>query len=422
MSAISKTIYVYDSFSNVEPQLMGRLYVDLIRGRESYSFEYDYEWLSSANLRVSLDPELGTFSGRQYPSGKNIFGLFADSSPDRWGRVLMNKRERIKADKESRKPAKLFDSDYLLGVYDETRMGGIRFKVDTEGAFLSDDEDSAVPPWAYLRTLEEASRHFENEDSRLTDKWLNQLIRPGSSLGGARPKATVIDQEGNLWIAKFPSKNDENDTGAWEKVAHDLASMCGLNVMESRLEKFSRFGSTYLVKRFDRDGNRRIHYASAMTLLGKTDGASAADGISYLDIAALIKASGARPKMDLLELWKRIVFNMAITNSDDHLRNHAFLLTSDGWALSPLFDVNPVPYGDELSLNIDEYDNRINIKTAIDVASYFGIKESEAVSIANEMFHIVGENWMRLAKDCGLSRGQIEAMRPAFGLVLSFMN
>jgi len=225
MSAISKTIYVYDSFSDVEPQLMGRLYVDLIRGRESYSFEYDYEWLSSANLRVSLDPELGTFSGRQYPSGKNIFGLFADSSPDRWGRVLMNKRERIKADKESRKPAKLFDSDYLLGVYDETRMGGIRFKTDTKGPFLSDDEDSAVPPWAYLHSLEEASRHFENEDSGLTDKWLNQLIRPGSSLGGARPKATVVDHKGNLWIAKFPSKNDENDTGVREKVAHDLASI-----------------------------------------------------------------------------------------------------------------------------------------------------------------------------------------------------
>lgn len=272
MPTISKTIYVYDNFSNAEPRLMGRLYVDLIRGRESYSFEYDYEWLSSANLGVSLDPELGTFSGRQYPSGKTIFGLFADSSPDRWGRVLMNKRERIKADNESRKPAKLFDSDYLLGVYDETRMGGIRFKTDTEGPFLSVDEDSAVPPWAYLRTLEEASRHFEKDDSGLTDKWLNQLIRPGSSLGGARPKATVIDQKGNLWIAKFPSKNDENDTGAWEKVAHDLASLCGLNVMEAKLEKFSHYGSTYLVQRFDRDGDKRIHYASAITLLGKTDG------------------------------------------------------------------------------------------------------------------------------------------------------
>ncbi len=416
MQTSQKIVYVYDSFSLEEPLLLGKLYISVIRGTESYSFEYDTEWLKKTKLSICLDPELEAFPGRQFPSGKNIFGLFADASPDRWGRVLMNKRERILADRESRKPAKLYPSDYLLGVYDETRMGGIRFKTDPKGSFLSDDEEAAVPPWARLRTLEEASRNFENDESGLSEKWLNQLIQPGSSLGGARPKATVVDAEGGLWIAKFPSKHDENDSGAWEKVAHDLAAMCGLNVPEARMEKYSRYGSTYLVKRFDRDGTRRIHYASAMTLLGKTDGASAADGTSYLDIAAFIKANGANPKADLLELWKRILFNMAVTNTDDHLRNHAFLLTPKGWTLSPLYDVNPVPYGDELSLNVDEVDNQINVQLAIDTAVRFGISESDAKKIAKKMIHTVNGQWMHLASECGLSRGQIEAMRPAFGL------
>lgn len=301
MAAKQKTIFVYDDFSSEQPVLMGILYVNVIKGGESYSFEYDREWLKKTGLRITLNPELMPYSGRQYPSGKNIFGLFADASPDRWGRVLMNKRERILADKEGRKPSKLYDSDYLLGVFDETRMGGIRFKSDPDGPFLSDDKETAAPPWAKLRTLEEASRNFESDESGLSEKWLNQLIRPGSSLGGARPKATVTDTKDQLWIAKFPSRNDENDTGAWEMTVHDLAVLCGLNVPAAKLEKFSSLGSTYLVKRFDRDSGRRVHFASAMTLLGKTDGASAADGTSYLDIAAFIKSYGAQPKKDLTE-------------------------------------------------------------------------------------------------------------------------
>ena len=352
MAVNQKTIFVYDDFSTEQPVLMGSLYVNVIKVGESYSFEYDKDWLRKTGLTLTLDPELMPYSGRQYPTGKNIFGLFADASPDRWGRVLMNKRERILAEKEGRKPSKLYDSDYLLGVYDETRMGGIRFKANQEGPFLSDDKETAAPPWATLRTLEEASRNFENDETGLTEKWLNQLIKPGSSLGGARPKANVVDTKNQLWIAKFPSKNDESDTGAWEMVAHDIAALCGLNVPEAKLEKFSSLGSTFLIKRFDRMGSKRVHFASAMTLLGKTDGASAADGSSYLDIAAFIKSYGAQPKKDLGELWKRIVFNMAVTNTDDHLRNHAFILTDKGWILSPLYDVNPVPYGDELSLSL----------------------------------------------------------------------
>ncbi len=412
--AQEKIIYVYDHFSSDEPLLLGKLYVNAQKGTESYSFEYDNDWLKSTNLTVSLDPDLMSYGGRQFPNGSGIFGLFADASPDRWGRVLMMKRERLQADRENRKPTKLNDSDYLMGVYDETRMGGIRFKLEPDGEFLSNDKETATPPWTTLRTLEEASRHFEDDAKKLNEKWLNQLIRPGSSLGGARPKATVIDTEGNLWIAKFPSQNDENNTGAWEKVVHDMAKMCGLNVPESKLETFSSLGSTFLVKRFDRDKNRRIHFASAMTLLGKNDGASAADGTSYLDIAAFIKANGARPKADLLELWKRIVFNIAVSNTDDHLRNHAFIFTKTGWTLSPLYDVNPVPYGNDLAINIDEMRSDLDIDVAIETADRFGINEADAVKIADEITTIVRENWEKLAKQYNIPRGKIEDMRPAF--------
>ncbi len=366
MRETQKTIYVYDTFSSNEASLMGILYVSVIKGSESYSFEYDEQWLKKTGLMLTPDPELLPYSGRQYPSGKNIFGLFADASPDRWGRMLMNKRERILASKEGRKPSKLHDSDYLLGVYDETRMGGIRVKLDRNGPFLSDDKDMAAPPWATLRTLEEAS------------------------------------------------KNDENDTGAWEMVVHDLAVLCGLHAPEASLEKFSSLGSTFLIKRFDRIGEKRVHFASAMTLLGKSDGASAADGSSYLDMAALIKSYGAEPKKDLLELWKRIVFNMAVTNTDDHLRNHAFILTSKGWILSPLYDVNPVPYGDELSLNVNEENNQIDIDLAVQTAVKFGIHESDAENYADGILEIVRNNWRRLASEYRLSRRQIEEMAPAF--------
>ena len=409
-----KIIYVYDSFTFDEPILFGKLYVNVIKGGETYSFEFDKNWLKSTNYPVSIDPDFMGYGGREYPSSDSIFGAFADASPDRWGQILLNKRERKLADREKRKPRRLNRSDFLMGVYDECRMGGIRFKLEEDGEFLSNDKETATPPWATLRTLEEASRQFENDESALDEKWLNQLLRPGSSLGGARPKATVVDTEGQLWIAKFPSKNDTNNTGAWEKVVHDLARMCGLNVPESKLETFSKLGSTFLVKRFDRDGDKRIHFASAMTLLGKTDGASAEDGSSYLDLASIIVSNGANPTADLVELWKRIVFNMAVSNTDDHLRNHAFVLKKSGWVLSPLYDVNPVPYGDELSLNVNEDDNRISIPLAIETAHRFGIKEDDAIMYANEITETVKNNWEKLAAKYGIPRGKIEDMRPAF--------
>lgn len=410
---MERKIFVYEDFSSDEPLKLGVLYVDSVRGTEHYSFEYDNEWLKKTKLRFHLDPELSMFSGRQYTT-KYIFGLFADASPDRWGRVLMMRREALLARKEDRKPSKLYDSDFLLGVYDETRMGAIRFKETEDGPFLSDDRETAAPPWATLRSLEEASRQFENDENFLNEKWLKLLLKPGSSLGGARPKATVEDEQGNLWIAKFPSKNDDCNVGAWEKVVHDLAKMCGLNVPESRLEKFSRVGSTFLVKRFDREGKRRIHFASAMTMLGKSDGASADDGSSYLDIVEFIKSYGAYPKDDLLELFKRIVFNMAVSNTDDHLRNHGFILAEKGWKLSPLYDVNPVPYGDTLSLNVDSYDNSISIELAVESAEYFDITTEEAQTIAEEILTTVKNNWEKLASKYGISREQTEQMRPAF--------
>lgn len=415
MENMQKTIYVYENWVGNNPTLMGRLYVDCTRGTEHYSFEYENMWLEKGLTAYTLDPDLMLYRGRQYvPLDKSNFGVFSDSAPDRWGRMLMKRREKFLADREGRKPRKLLESDFLLGVYDETRMGAIRFCLDENGPFLSDDKETAAPPWATLRTLEEASREFEKDENALNEKWLNQLIKPGSSLGGARPKATVQDTKGDLWIAKFPSKHDEYNSGAWEMVTHDLAKLCGLDVPESKLETFSKLGSTYLVKRFDRDGGRRIHFASSMTMLGKTDGVSAADGVGYLDMISFLKANGASPKQDIKELWRRVVFYMAVSNTDDHLRNHGFILTRNGWRLSPMYDVNPVPYGEELSLNVNEYDNTISADLAIEAAGYYGIAKGEAGLLVKEIFEKVRENWEGLATKYGLGRGAIEYMRPAF--------
>lgn len=416
---MERKIFVYENFSSLEPKKLGVLYVDTLRGIEHYSFEYDQDWLKQSKFSFCLDPDISMFSGRQYTE-KNIFGMFADASPDRWGRILMKRREAIKARSENRKPNKMYDSDFLLGVYDQTRVGALRFKDDVNGPFLSDDKETAAPPWAILRSLEEASRQFEKDDNYLNDKWLKQLLKPGSSLGGARPKATVEDEQGDLWIAKFPSKNDEYDVGAWEKVVHDLAKLCGLNVPESKVEKFSKDGSTFLVKRFDRDGEKRIHFASAMTMLGKNDGASSDDGSSYIDIVDFIRAYGSSPKDDLIELFKRIIFSMAVSNTDDHLRNHGFILNDKGWRLSPLYDVNPVPYGDVLSLNIDSYDNSISIDLAISSACYYDINEFDAEVYADEILTMVKNNWEQLAKKYGINRDQIEEMRPAFSVCYEF--
>lgn len=410
-----KQIIVYENWSDIIPKKMGMLYVDYAKGKENFSFEYDEGWLTSNKSALVIDPDLSMYNGRQFlPFGKTLFGIFSDSCPDRWGRVLMKRREVINARKEGIKPRELQESDFLLGVYDESRIGALRFKIDENGSFISSDKDMATPPWTSLRSLEEAARAFEKDENALDEKWLKQLIGPGSSLGGARPKATIQDVDGSLWIAKFPSKHDEINSGAWEMVAHDLAILCNLDVPEARLEHFSKLGSTFLVKRFDRQGDRRIHFSSAMTMLGKVDGASSEDGSGYLDIASFIRSNGEKPKNDLQELWKRLVFNMAISNTDDHLRNHGFLLSKSGWRLSPMYDTNPVPYGDTLSLNVSETDNSISIDLALESAKYYELSNDGAIEISNSILSTVKENWEKLAVKYGISRNEIEYMRPAF--------
>lgn len=408
-----KIIYVYADFLSYEKKMIGKLYASRTKGREFYSFAYDPEWL--ADERTFLDPDLKLYKGRQYVSGdKSIFGLFADSCPDRWGRLLMKRREAIRARRAGEKPKKLLESDFLLGVYDEARMGGLRFKTEMDGGFLSNDKDFATPPWTSLRELEAASAAFESDDTQLEEKWLRQLIAPGSSLGGARPKASVMAPDGSLWIAKFPSKYDEQNTGAWEMVVHDLAALCGLHLPEAKVEKFSKLGSTFLVKRFDRDGGRRIHFSSAMSMLGKKDGDDAAGGSSYLEIVSFLRANGASPKRDLPELWKRIVFSMAVSNTDDHFRNHGFILKEEGWILSPLYDVNPDIYGENLSLNVDDSDSSIDFDLAVSAAPYYEVTRQQAGKVVDEIKSIVKENWRNLAKKYGISRGEIERMEPAF--------
>lgn len=222
--------------------------------------------------------------------------------------------------------------------------------------------------------------------------------------------------DGSLWIAKFPSKNDDVNIGAWEMVAHDLAVLCGLDVPEARLESFSKIGSTFLVKRFDREGSRRIHFASAMTLLGKNDGANAADGSSYLELASLIRKYGDTPKKDLQELWRRIVFNMAVSNTDDHLRNHGFILSKEGWRLSPAYDVNPNADGDVLSLNVDTNNNLIDFDLALSVAKLYEMPQKQALEDLNEIRNTVEASWRKLAQNYGINRSEIESMSPAFDM------
>ena len=416
MNDIEK-IYVYENWRNELPTQMGTLYVDGGKGKQVVSFEYDEEWLNSVSDHFIFDPDLSLFKGRQYtPTDKTMFGIFADSCPDRWGRLLMKRREVILAKEEERKPRTLTDIDYLLGVYDATRIGALRFSVSEDGPFLSDDRGLATPPWTTLRKLESASYAFEKNDNELEEKWLRQLIAPGSSLGGARPKASVLAPDGSLWIAKFPSKNDEINVGAWEMVVHDLATQCSLNVPEAKLENFSKNGSTFLTKRFDRDGDKRIHFASAMTLLGKNDGANASDGSGYLDIASFIRKYGETAKKDLRELWRRIVFSMAVSNTDDHLRNHGFILGKEGWILSPMYDVNPNIYGDTLSLNVDSNSNLIDFNLSLSVAKLYDLTDKQATEELGEIRNTVETNWRKLAQQYGLSRSEIESMSPAFNM------
>ena len=414
----NKDIFVYAHWTGMkEPVLMGVLKAEFTRGKEIFSFSYSEDWLKSSYSQI-LDPELQLYTGSQYAKDeKQNFGVFLDSSPDRWGRVLMKRREAAMARSEKRPEKTLRESDYLLGVFDGHRMGAIRFKEDPDGPFLNDNKTLASPPWTSIRELEQISLKLEddnaNEDPEYL-KWLNMLINPGSSLGGSRPKASVLDVNKNLWIAKFPSKSDIKDIGGWEMVTNVLARNAGLNVAESRIQKFSSKYYTFLTKRFDRsDTGERIHYASAMTMLGYVDGNNFQDGVSYLEIVDFLTQFGAKVESDLRELWQRIVFSIFVSNTDDHLRNHGFMLTEKGWILSPAFDINPNEDGAGLSLNISLEDNSLDLDLALEVAEYFRLTEVEAIKILDDTRRSV-KSWKSIANEHQLPRSEQELMAKVF--------
>jgi serine/threonine-protein kinase HipA len=329
----------------------------------------------------------------------------------------MRRREAALSRIEDREEQKLFETDYLLGVYDDYRMGALRFKLEEDGPFLNNNRDMASPPWASLRELEQISLRLE-EDDVIEDpeylKWLSILIAPGASLGGARPKASIVDNDGGLWIAKFPSRNDQGDIGGWEIVTYELAIAAGINMAESKAQKFSSDYYTFLTKRFDRTENgMRIHFASAMTMLGYIDGQDHADGASYLELVDFILRYGANVDQDLEQLWRRIVFSICVTNTDDHLRNHGFILTDEGWSLSPAYDINPVETGTGLKLNISDEDNSLDLDLALEVSEFFRLSEERAAEIMKEVMVAVG-NWNEVAIKYGISRGERELKSIAF--------
>ncbi len=416
----SKIIYVFaDWYEKKSPTLMGALRAESLRGNEVFSFEYDPTWLKN-NDALLLDPDLHWYKGPQYlPEEKLNFGLFLDSSPDRWGRVLMRRREALMARLEERPQQTLLSSDYLLGVYDDHRMGALRFREDPDGSFLNDNKEMAAPPWTTLRELEHASLQLEKDDSVDDPEylhWLNLLTAPGSSLGGARPKASVLDQHNHLWIAKFPSINDNIDVGGWEMVVYELATCSGIQMSEAKIEHFSSRQYTFLTKRFDRTNQRkRIHFASAMTLLGCQDGDDFHSGISYLDLVGFIQQHGDKNKVDsdLEQLWRRIVFSICVKNTDDHLRNHGFLLGSNGWYLSPAYDLNAAPTGNGLTLNISDEDNSLSLELALSVADFFRLDSEKAQSIIDQTQKVVAA-WRSVANKYGISRREQEMMSMAF--------
>jgi len=403
-------IYVYADWEGLaEPTLIGVVHRSVVRGEEVLAFEYEQEWLKLGEALL-LDPRLQLVQGRQYPDASGAFGLLTDSAPDRWGRLLIQRRAALE-----KEPTSLHESDYVLAVADTCRMGGLRYKLDPDGAFFAEDEALSVPPIHMLRELEQASLNFEAADSGDPHyvQWLQMLLAPGSSLGGARPKASVLDPEGNLWVAKFPSRNDEYDVGAWEGVVTQLAQQAGLSVASSRVERFSVAGRTFLSQRFDRQGQRRVHFASAMCLLGYQDGDGAKTGASYLDLVDLIERYGADVEADLAELWRRIVFNICIHNTDDHLRNHGFLLGESGWRLSPAYDLNPQPWAGGLALNVDDVSNACDLDLVRSVGHYFRLSDRQQAAYINEVQGAVA-GWVSIADRMGISRSEVERMRVAF--------
>jgi serine/threonine-protein kinase HipA len=420
---MAATIAVYaDWIGLATPLRLGWLHARPGGGREVFEFEFDRAALAHPGVaNLHLDPRLGLFEGRQHPpQGHETFGVFADASPDRWGRLLMRRRlERAQRAGKVGKAVRLHESDYLLGVHDAYRSGALRLRLDDAGDFLDNQHGAAAPPFVQLRELEAASLALErDEDNTSTagEDWLRMLIAPGGSLGGARPKASVVDPQGQLWIAKFPSVRDEHDVGAWELVVQALAKACGLAVPEGLTRQFASRQHTFLVKRFDRTPEGRLHFASAMTLTGRMDGDDASTGASYLEIARVLIDHGAQTVTDLRELWSRIVFNMLVSNTDDHLRNHGFILVpGKGWRLSEAYDMNPVPEAHGLALNVSDADNAVDLELARSVAPYFRVSKKLANEIV-ERSRAVVRQWPKIASSLRVGVREQDQMAPAFRL------
>ena len=408
-------IFVYAHWLGVDaPLLVGTLRSSLIRGREHFSFSYDKNWLNS-QYALQIDPTLHLYSGEQHATDNKNFKAFLDSCPDRWGRLLMQRREAVMARRESRKAKSLLETDYLLGVHDSFRMGALRFRIDRNGNFLDDNQDLAAPAITSLPELEQAANGIENKpDFENPDylKWLNMLISPGSSLGGARPKASVKDLDGSLWLAKFPSKYDDYDIGLWEHIVYKMALDAGIKMSECKVCSIGSAHHIFLTKRFDRtqDGHR-LHFTSAMTQLAYFDGND--DGASYLELAEFLIQNGSKTKDDLEQLWTRLLFNIMVSNSDDHLRNHGFIFDNTGWRLSPAYDINSTLHATGLHLNIDDKDNALDIDLAFEVAPFFQLTPESAGKILQKVSTVV-LNWEKYAKEAGVCRGERDLMKDCF--------
>ncbi|WP_049631212.1 type II toxin-antitoxin system HipA family toxin [Cellvibrio sp. pealriver] len=407
-------VYVFADWEEfAEPTLVGSLRSTVNKNKEHFSFTYDETWLRSS-FAQKIDPDLHLYSGEQHSTDSNNFRIFLDSCPDRWGRLLMKRRENYIARQENRRPQVLHEIDYLLGVHDLYRQGALRFKRELTGEFLDNDQRLAAPPMSSLKELEYAAQQVEDSNSEDPDylKWLYMLMSPGSSLGGARPKASVIDDAKHLWIAKFPSRYDDYDIGAWEYLAHQLALNAGIHMAPCRIEKFNSHHHTFLTKRFDRTEKNRLHFTSAMTQLGYYDGEHDA---SYLELAQFLTEQGSNTKPDLEQLWRRIIFNIAISNTDDHLRNHGFIYHHGGWILSPAYDVNPVTPASGLHLNITDDDNRLDYDLAMSVIDFFQLRKSTAEKIKTDVLTSVSQ-WKTTATAIGISRGEQQLLSAAFNV------
>jgi serine/threonine-protein kinase HipA len=392
------------------PHLMGRLWARVRKNKESATFEYDKAWLQHP-ARFSLEPAVQLGPGAFHtPADTPMFGAIGDSAPDRWGRALMRRMERRRAEGEGRAPRTLQEIDYLLLVDDDARQGALRFAEREGGPFLREEGVKRIPPLVELPQLLSAAEHvMENKD---TAEDLRVLFAPGSSLGGARPKASVIEKDGHLAIAKFPRKDDEINTVVWEAVALGLAKKAGIAVPAFRVELIAK-KPVLLLRRFDREGARRIPFLSAMSMLGSKDHETR----SYLEIVDALRQHGAAPQDDMEALWRRVVFNILISNGDDHLRNHGFLYAGrDGWRLSPAYDLNPVPTDVKpriLSTAINEDDNTASLALALDVATYFELDAVQAREIAAQAGKAVSK-WRDESARHGLSKAEIDRMASAF--------